>query len=183
MKKILLSLVLTGCLLPVAACTARPLHTELSPDGYFFTDCPGYSQMTEEEKAEHIKKLGLHFSDEEIEAAAAVAQQYYVDLSQYFLDPKRLYPEEIEELEERNSFLKQGVEITYDEQYALREIVGSNREVDIVQNDAVGTVMILSVTVPAAPETSVWHKRSIELNRDNINSEWYAKKGGEGGIY
>lgn len=182
MKKVLLCFILTGCLLSLAACAVSPLHKQLSGTADIFDDCPGYSEMSEEEKAEHIEKLGLHFSDEEIEAATAVAQQYYIDLSQHFLDPKRLYPEEIEELEKRNSWLRQGVEITYDEQFALLNIAQTSDEVAIVQNGA-GTVMVLSVTVPTAPNPSAWYKRVIILNRDNTNSEWYVRKGGEGGIY
>lgn len=58
-------------------------------------------------------EYGLDFTEEEIQSAVAVAKQYYAQLASEELDASLLSADEISELEERNQWLEQGVQVEY----------------------------------------------------------------------
>lgn len=119
----------------------------------------------------------LDFTEEEIQSAVAVAKQYYAQLASEELDASLLSADEISELEERNQWLEQGVQVEYRAKDALRSIAGSGAK-DIIAEKGAGTVIILQVTVPSAPEGSAWSRRVMELNRDSTQSAWYFRTEG-----
>ena len=49
---------------------------------------------------------------------------------------------------------------------------------DRIAEKGAGTVIILQVTVPSAPEGSAWSRRVMELNRDSTQSAWYFRTEG-----
>lgn len=120
---------------------------------------------------------GLDFTEEEIQSAVAAAKQYYTKLASEEIDASLLSEDEVSEVEERNQWLEQGVQVEYREEDALRYIAGSGVK-DIIAEKGAGTVIILQVTVPAAPEDSAWNQRVMELNRDSAQSAWYFRTEG-----
>ena len=94
-----------------------------------------------------------------------MAKQYYAQLASEELDASLLSADEISELEERNQWLEQGVQVEY-------------RAKDTIAEKGAGTVIILQVTVPSAPEGSAWSRRVMELNRDSTQSAWYFRTEG-----
>ena len=116
-------------------------------------------------------EYGLDFTEEEIQSAVAVAKQYYAQLASEEIDASLLSADEISELEERNQWLEQGVQVEYRAEDALRSITGSSAK-DTIAEKGAGTVIILQVTVPSAPEGSAWSRRVMELNRDSTQSPW-----------
>ncbi|MGM9671344.1 MAG: hypothetical protein ACI3XD_07200 [Oscillospiraceae bacterium] len=120
---------------------------------------------------------GLDFTEEEIQSAVAAAKQYYTKLASEEIDASLLSEDEVSELEERNQWLEQGVQVEYREEDALRYITGSGAK-DTIAEKGAGTVIILQATVPAAPEDSAWNKRVMELDRDSAQSAWYFRTEG-----
>lgn len=120
---------------------------------------------------------GLNFTQEEIQSAIAVAQAYYSDMVSQDPNPSLYYPEEIEDLESWFGWLTQGVEITYDQDAAYSQIMASSVKQDIEQRGP-GTVILLQVTVPAAPENDPTRQRVIELNRDTSQDPWTVRTEG-----
>ncbi len=106
-----------------------------------------------------------------------MAKQYYAQLASEELDASLLSADEISELEERNQWLEQGVQVEYRAKDALRSITGSGAK-DTIAEKGAGTVIILQVTVPSAPEGSAWSRRVMELNRDSTQSAWYFRTEG-----
>ena len=106
-----------------------------------------------------------------------MAKQYYAQLASEELDASLLSADEISELEERNQWLEQGVQVEYRAEDALRSITGSSAK-DTIAEKGAGTVIILQVTVPSAPEGSAWSRRVMELNRDSAQSAWYFRTEG-----
>lgn len=149
--------------------------------GFELSDYTTYGLMSEKEKEEKIKEFGLDFSEKDIEAGKAIAQQYYKDLSERQRDPALFYPEELEELKKIDGWLKQGVEIIYDEQRALHETIASFYY-EQVEQDGAGTLMILLAIVPAAPQESIWRSRVIYLHRENMHSDWSVQTEGWYGV-
>lgn len=139
----------------------------VSADGLLWTETERYEEPSAEE-------LGLNFSQEEIDAAMAAARQYYADLAATEPDADILADFEIEELKQRNEELKQGVVLQYDVDRARAEIIGSSIKEDIAEKGP-GSVIILQVTIPAAPQIEGRH---IILVRDGAQSEWHVQ--GEG---
>ena len=129
----------------------------------------------ERQKPALMEELGLHFTEEEVDAAIAVAQQYYEAWSKQECDPNAFTAEEYDAIVQFRDWLRQGVEITYDKDAAFSYIMGSSVKQQIEQNGA-GTAIILTVTIPAATEEQ--GKRIIELDRENAQSEWVVRTEG-----
>ena len=161
MKKLLLllALCLSFCLL--AACGGGGPETAMSD-----------SEL--DQKAEAYQ---LDYSEEDIQAATAVAQQYYADLAAQTLDPNVYMAHEIEEMTQWMGWLAQGVEISYDREQAALYIENRAME-DYVSTAAPGTVMFLQVDVPAADEDSEWSHRVAEMYRETTDSPWMVRTEG-----
>lgn len=189
MKKYLFAM-LVGCALILCACgnsNTEASQEEQAPSESISVVTAAESSPAATESKEGAQKsdssektseeYGLEFTEEEIEEAIQVATQYYVDLSQQEPDTTILSAEEASVVTERNQWLQQGVEIAYQEEEAYQYIAGSSAK-DTIAEKGTGTVIVLQVTVPAAPEDSEWHQRSIELNREDAQSEWYFRTEG-----
>ena len=160
MKKLafLLALCLSFCLL--TACGGGPA-----------------TAMSDSELDKKAETYQLNYSDEDIQAATAVAQQYYADLAAQTIDPNVYMEHEIEEMTQWMGWLAQGVEITYDREQAALYIENRAME-DYVASAAPGTVMFLQVDVPAADKDSDWTHRVAEMYRETTDSPWMVRTEG-----
>lgn len=163
MKKLFCALLII-CLCMLGAC-GEPQSG--APDA---TPAVDESQLTKE-------TYGLDFTEEELQSAISAAKQYYTKLASEEIDASLLSEDEVSELEERNHWLEQGVQVEYREEDALRYITGSSVK-DTIAEKGAGTVIILQVSVPAAPADSVWSQRVMELDRDSAQSAWYFRTEG-----
>lgn len=150
------------------------LETPERDAGAFFISSDGLTWRKGGRVESVPDEYGLDFTEEEIANAVAAAQQYYADMAATEPDSNVLMDFEIEMLKQWSEWLKQGVEIEYDEGRARAEIIGSSLK-EIVAEKGPGSVIILQVTIPAALQIEGRH---IILVRDSAQSEWYVQ--GEG---
>lgn len=143
------------------------------------TACGGGPQtsMSDAELEKKAETYQLNYSEEDIQAAIAVAQQYYADLAAQTIDPNVYMEHEIQEMTQWMGWLAQGVEVTYDMEQAAIHIENSALE-EYMETAAPGTIMILQVTVPAADEDSEWSHRVVEMNRETTDSPWFVRTEG-----
>ena len=133
--------------------------------------------MSDKELDKKAESYQLNYSDEDIQSAIAVAQQYYADLAAQPIDPNVYMEHEIEEMTLWMGWLAQGVEITYDREQAALYIENRAME-DYVTSAAPGTVMFLQVAVPAAEEGHEWSHRVAEMYRETTDSPWTVRTEG-----
>ena len=133
--------------------------------------------MSDKELDKKAESYQLNYSDEDIQAAIAVAQQYYADLAAQPIDPNVYMEHEIEEMTLWMGWLAQGVEITYDREQAALYIENRAME-DYMTSAAPGTVMFLQVAVPAAEEGHEWSHRVAEMYRETTDSPWTVRTEG-----
>lgn len=126
------------------------------------------TERMEQQKPALMEEWGLHFTEEEVNAAIAVAQQYYKERAEAELDPTRLTVD-LSEMEQYQEWLKQGVDIKYDKDIAFYNVYNSGTR-DMIEQQGPGTWIELVVTIPAA--TDYRGDRRIMLTRENAQAEW-----------
>ena len=142
------------------------------------TACGGpETAMSDSELESKAEAYQLNYSNEDIQAAIAVAQQHYADLAAQTIDPNVYMEHEIEEMTLWMGWLAQGVEITYDQEQAALYIENRAME-DYVTANPPGTVMFLQVDVPAADPDSDWSHRVAEMYRETADSPWIVRTEG-----
>lgn len=126
------------------------------------------AERMEQQKPALMEEWGLHFTEEEVNAAIVVAQQCYKEVAEAELDPTRLTVD-LSEMEQYQEWLKQGVDIEYDKDIAFQTIYDSSHK-DFIEQHGSGTWIELVVTIPAA--TDYRGDRRIMLTRENAQAEW-----------
>lgn len=156
--------------LPYDAETAKAKRAAQDAEAKAYADAlEREAELLEQQKPALMEEWGMNFTEEEVNAAIAVAQQYYKEWSEEDLDPELLYPEEYSRAKQFQAWLKQGVDIVYDKETAFSYVNGSSAKAQIEQQGA-GTLIILTVTIPAASDYQ--GDRRITLTRENAQSEW-----------
>lgn len=126
------------------------------------------AELMEQQKPALMEEWGLHFTEEEVNAAIVVAQKYYKDIAEAKLDPTMLTVD-VSEMEQYQEWLKQGVDIKYDGDMIFSDIYNSSHK-DLIEQQGPGTLIELIVTIPAA--TDYQGDRRITLTRENAQAEW-----------
>lgn len=126
------------------------------------------AELMEQQKPTLMEEWGLHFTEEEVNAAIAVAQQCYKEVAEAELDPTMLTVD-LSEMEQYQEWLKQGVDVKYDVDMIFSDIYNSSHK-DFIEQHGPGTLIELVVTIPAA--TDYRGDRRIMLTRENAQAEW-----------